>query len=179
MSKAALLLFVLASGCAEAQPPVPQVPRPTAAPDVPPTSRGPTVRASSTCPAPTAQQCFILEIVDIHTEAASEAKGFEELRVRAAALRADAVIGAEFEHGEAGKSHLAGMVVRYGDRLPPFVEIGVIEIASDPNSADKGLSALVARGRELGADRVIDVTFEHGEDGAPGHIRGRAVRYTP
>lgn len=177
MSKNALLFLVLATGCATVHPPIPQAEPPASVLDEGPTTPSrPTVRASAGCPAPRAQMCFVLEIVDIHTDARSQAKGFDELRARAAALDADAVIGAEFEHGEAGRSHLAGMIVRYGDPLPPYVEIGVIEIASDPNSADKGLAALLARGREMGADRVVDVTFEHGEDGAPGRVRGRAVK---
>ena len=178
MSKSAILYLVLTTAsCATASPPTSRVAQPVLAADEPVSSAGPTVRASQGCPAPRAQLCFVLEIVDIHTDATSEAKGFEELRARAAALESDAVIGAEFEHG-AGKSHLAGMIVRYGAPLPPSTEIGVIEIPSDPDSQDKGLSALVARGREMGADRVVDVTFEHGEDGAFGRIRGRAVRYS-
>jgi len=53
-------------------------------------------------------------VLDFHSAATSEDKGFEELRARAAALGGDAVIGAEFEHGEGNEpSHLSGMVVRY------------------------------------------------------------------
>jgi hypothetical protein len=56
----------------------------------------------------------VLGVFDFHTAATSEDKGFAELRRKAAALGADAVIGAEFEHGEGNEpSHLSGMAVRY------------------------------------------------------------------
>ena len=58
----------------------------------------------------------LLAVFDFHSQANSEDKGFDELRARAAAIGADAVIGAEFEHGEANEpSHLSGMAVRFVD----------------------------------------------------------------
>lgn len=55
----------------------------------------------------------IVGVLDFHSRAEDEDKGFDELRARAAALGADAVIDAEFEHGEAGElSHLSGLAVR-------------------------------------------------------------------
>jgi hypothetical protein len=58
----------------------------------------------------------VLTVFDFHTDATSEDKGFDELRARAAAIGADAVIGAEFEHGEGDEpSHLSGMAVRFLD----------------------------------------------------------------
>ncbi len=56
----------------------------------------------------------VVGVLDFHTTATSEDKGFEELRAKAAALGADAVIGAEFDHGEGAEpSHLSGTAVRY------------------------------------------------------------------
>lgn len=58
----------------------------------------------------------VVGVLDFHSDAQSEDKGFEELRQRAAALGADAVLGAEFEHGVDGEpSHLSGMAVRFLD----------------------------------------------------------------
>ena len=58
----------------------------------------------------------LIAVFDLHSRADSEDKGFDELRARAAAIGADAVIGAEFEHGEANEpSHLSGMAVRFLD----------------------------------------------------------------
>jgi len=53
-------------------------------------------------------------VVGVHTAADDPDKGFDVLRVVAAHMGADAVIGAEFEHGEGSEpSHLSGMAVRY------------------------------------------------------------------
>ena len=58
----------------------------------------------------------VLGVFDFHSAATSEDKGFDELRRRAAEIGADAVIGAEFEHGDdGGPSHLSGMAVRFLD----------------------------------------------------------------
>jgi hypothetical protein len=58
----------------------------------------------------------VVGVLDFHSQATSEDKGFEELRARAAAMGAEAVIGAEFEHGEGNEpSHLSGMAVRFLD----------------------------------------------------------------
>jgi hypothetical protein len=58
----------------------------------------------------------LLAVFDFHSAATSEDKGFDELRMHAAAIGADAVIGAEFEHGDdGGPSHLSGMAVRFLD----------------------------------------------------------------
>jgi uncharacterized protein YbjQ (UPF0145 family) len=134
------------------------------------------VTNQQTCPGD--HHCDILEIVDLHTDATSEDKGFDELRTRAAAMGADAVVGAEFEHGEGKEpSHLSGMIVRYGEPVPPHVVLGDVDIPSDPDSLDKGMSAMHQRKLEMGGDRVIDVTFEHGEEGHQGHLRGKVIRY--
>lgn len=58
----------------------------------------------------------LIAVIDFHSAAQSEDKGFNELRAHAVALGAEAVIGAEFEHGEGGgPSHLSGMAVRFLD----------------------------------------------------------------
>ena len=136
------------------------------------------VSAQQTCPA-SASGCDILEVVDLHTSATSEDKGFDELRQHAADLGGNAVLGAEFEHGDGAEpSHLSGMVVRYADPIPPHEVLGEINIPSDENSADKGMAAMSARQREMGGDRVIGVTFEHGDHGQLGHLHGQVIRYT-
>lgn len=58
----------------------------------------------------------VIGILDFHSNATDEEKGFEELRARASAMGADAVLSAEFEHGEGAEpSHLSGIVVRFLD----------------------------------------------------------------
>ncbi|MGE5183942.1 MAG: hypothetical protein ACM31C_17850 [Acidobacteriota bacterium] len=70
------------------------------------------------------------------------------------------------------------MIVRYGKPVPPHVEIGVIDIPSDEKNDNKGLAELSRRAHDMGGNQVIDVTFEHGDDGAPGHLRGKVIKYT-
>ncbi len=138
------------------------------------------VTTDQDCPpsCPKGNKCHILQVVDIHTRATSEDKGFDELRARAASLGADAVIGAEFEHGDGDEpSHLSGMIVRDCEPIAPYVELGTVDVPSDPIAIDKGLAKLMPRAREMGGDDVLGVTFEHGEDGAQGHLRGKVVKY--
>ena len=122
--------------------------------------------------------CEIMVVFDIHTHADSQDKGFEELRAKAEALGADAVIGAEFEHGDGNEpSHLSGMAVRYIEAPPDYEPIGQIDIPSDEDATDKGLDTMRARAAALGADEVVNVQFEHGEEGKLGHLTGLAVRF--
>ena len=135
------------------------------------------VLPQQTCPS--GHDCDILEVVDIHTQATSEDKGFEELRARAVAKGADAVVGAEFEHGDGDEpSHLSGVIVRFGRPVSPHVDIGMVDIPSDEKDENKGLAELSRRAHEMGGNQVIDVTFEHGDDGAQGHLRGKVIRFT-
>src|SRR5262245_9302716 len=113
------------------------------------------VTTSQECPPSCApgNTCHILEVVDLHTQATSEDKGFDELRVRAASLGADAVIGAEFEHGDGDEpSHLSGMIVRDCVPIPAYVELGTIDVPSEPLGTDKGLAKLMPRARAMGGD---------------------------
>ena len=60
------------------------------------------------------RRSVVVGVIDVHTSAENPDKGFDVLRVVAAQLGADAVIGAEFEHGEGNEpSHLSGMAIRY------------------------------------------------------------------
>jgi hypothetical protein len=88
--------------CADCAPPMPMTPR----------ARSVQVFVDKRVPRPTE----VLGVFDFHSASTSEDKGFDELRARAAAIGADAVIGAEFEHGEGSEpSHLSGMAVRFLD----------------------------------------------------------------
>src|SRR5207248_797459 len=78
---------------------------------------------------PNNRNCSVVEVLDIHTAADSQDKGFDELRRRAVAMGADAVVGAEFEHGDGNEpSHLSGMLVRYSEPVPPHVDVGMVDI---------------------------------------------------
>lgn len=99
-SPAAVYVSSEASASAEASAPAPP----------PAGERRVQVLVDKRAPVPTE----VLAVFDFHSDATSEDKGFDELRARAAALGADAVISAEFEHGEGGgPSHLSGLAVRF------------------------------------------------------------------
>ena len=124
------------------------------------------------------RDCEIIAVFDIHTHADSQDKGFDELRARAAELGADAVIGAEFEHGDGDEpSHLSGLAVRYTRPRPESYSIGQIDVPSNEDDTDKGLDKMRALAQQMGADQVVNVQFEHGEDGKLGHLTGTAVKY--
>jgi uncharacterized protein YbjQ (UPF0145 family) len=140
-------------------------------------SGGIPVTTQQTCPS--GRDCVILDVVDIHTAATSEDKGFAELRARAAAMGADGVVGAEFEHGDGDEpSHLSGVIVRFGKPVPPHIDLGMIDVPSDEKAEDKGLAELSRRAQQMGGNQVIDVTFEHGDDGQQGHLRGKVIKFT-
>lgn len=125
------------------------------------------------------QRMEVLGVLDFHTQADSQDKGFDDLRVHAAALGADAVVDAEFEHGEGSEpSHLSGMAVRFVTYdLPTYDVVGEIDIETPEDAEDKGFEKMRAKATQLGADRIVDVTFDHGAEGGSSHLRGKAVRY--
>jgi hypothetical protein len=57
----------------------------------------------------------VLGLVDVHAAVGGEAAAMAEIRTRAAAMGADAVLGAEFHHGEGSgePTHLSGIAVRF------------------------------------------------------------------
>ena len=57
----------------------------------------------------------VVGIVDAHEESGREEVALDELRRKAAAIGADAVVGVEFHHAEANGEpiHLSGLAVRY------------------------------------------------------------------
>jgi uncharacterized protein YbjQ (UPF0145 family) len=121
----------------------------------------------------------IVGVLDFHTSETSEDKGFDQLRLKAGALGADAILSAEFEHGDEGeKSHLSGVAIRWKTEDPrPYVIIGSIDIPTPEDADDKGFETMRAEAREMGADEVVNVHFEHGKEGGVSHLTGIAVRY--
>lgn len=62
----------------------------------------------------------VVGVVDAHEPSGRQDAALAQLRERAAALGADAVVGVEFHHGEAHGEpiHLSGLAVRYLDQTP-------------------------------------------------------------
>jgi uncharacterized protein YbjQ (UPF0145 family) len=123
----------------------------------------------------------VVGVLDFHTKADSEEKGFDELRRKAAELGADAVIGAEFEHGDKGEpSHLSGMAVKYApDDTRPYDVLGELDIETPEDADDKGFDKLKAKAWAMGADEIRGISFDHGKEGGTSHLRGKAVRHRP
>ena len=121
----------------------------------------------------------VVQVLDFHTAETNPDKGFDELREHAADVGATAVVEAQFEHGEEGeKSHLSGMAVKprvRDDR--PYVVIKEIDIATPEDDDDKGFDRMRAEANAVGADKVVNVNFVHGEEGGMSHLTGKAVKY--
>ena len=154
----------------------------TAAPVAPPIHHALSAQAAAVQVYPGEDAGFdaeVVQVLDFHTEETSEDKGFDELREHAAELGATAVIEAQFEHGAEGeKSHLSGMAVKprvRDDR--PYVVIKDIDIATPEDDDDKGFDKMRAEANAVGADKVVNVKFVHGEEGGMSHLTGQAVKY--
>jgi uncharacterized protein YbjQ (UPF0145 family) len=124
----------------------------------------------------------VLGLVDIHQPVKTEDEALAVLKRKAAKLRADAVIGVEFHHGEPGEepTHLSGMAVRCNDLLKgrSYDVLERIEIKGKMGKEDDAERELVNRANALHADLIIGIGFEHGEGGSqPTRVWGTAIRF--
>lgn len=103
---------IVANDVSEGPPGMMSGDQPAYAPEMRPAIRSIMVVTDRRIPRPSE----VVGVLDFHSSATSQDKGFDELRIRAAAIGADAVISAEFEHGGGDEpSHLAGIAVRFLD----------------------------------------------------------------
>ncbi len=127
----------------------------------------------------------VLGPIDVHKKMESTPEALDKLKLRAAALGAEAITNVEFEHGEGGKepTHLSGLAVRCRDLLRgrTYDVIGNITAHSPMGKEEAVFEDLKRRGRELRADLIIDVKFIHGEGGEGEGLTmtGTAVRVKP
>ena len=124
----------------------------------------------------------ILGLVDIHQPVKTQEQALEVLKRKAAKLRADAVIGVEFHHGEPGEepTHLSGMAVRCNDLLKgrAYDVLEKIEIKGKMGKEDDAEAELLSRAGAMHADLVIGIGFEHGEGGSePTRVWGTAIKF--
>ena len=122
--------------------------------------------------------------VDVHnTMKTSTERALDELRLRAAALGAEAVVNTEFEHGEGGDAvtHLSGMAVRCRDLLKgrAYDVIGEVKVQGPMGKEEAAFQRLRAKAIEMHASLVLNVKFEHGErsDGELPTLTGTAIRF--
>lgn len=125
----------------------------------------------------------VLGLVDVHEDVETTEEALLELKRRAAELGAEVVVGVDFGHGDGSeKTHLSGMAVRCRDlvRGRAYDVLGTIEVAGEMGREEDAFARLKERAREMKADLVIDVAFDHGEAGhGPTKLRGRAIRFRP
>jgi uncharacterized protein YbjQ (UPF0145 family) len=111
----------------------------------------------------------VLGPIDVHKKMESTAQAMEGLKLRAAALNADAVSHVEFEHGEGGTAptHLAGLAVRCRDILRgrAYDVMGNITVHKPMGKEDDAFADLKRQATAMHANVVIDVKFIHGEGG--------------
>jgi uncharacterized protein YbjQ (UPF0145 family) len=119
--------------------------------------------------------------VDVHKKMETTQKALDTLKLRAAALGAEAVINTEFEHGEGGDAptHLSGMAVRCHDLLHgrQYEVIGPVKLEGAMGKEEDAFSQFKAKARAMKADLILDVKFEHGEgDAETTTITGTAIK---
>lgn len=122
----------------------------------------------------------VLGTVDVHTSGEAEETALAQLRMRGAALGADAVVGVEFHHGATGPTHLSGMAVRYRDLLDgrTFDVIGHLDVRTPMGHDHHALEALRSQARALHADLIVNIRYVHGDDEhGPTELLGDAIRY--
>jgi uncharacterized protein YbjQ (UPF0145 family) len=120
--------------------------------------------------------------LDVHSSMHDTDKALGELRLRAAAIGAEAVTGVDFHHGEGGHehTHLSGMAVRCHDLMQgrKYDLVARLDVDGKMGKEGAAFGELLTRAGRLRADMVIDIHFVHGEGGEqPTHVSGTAVRF--
>lgn len=120
--------------------------------------------------------------VDVHKKMETTQKALDALKLRAAALGAEAVVHTEFEHGEGGDAptHLSGMAVRCHDLIHGrrYDVVGEVRLEGAMGKEEDAFRRFREKANALRADLVIDVKFEHGEgDAETTRITGKAIRF--
>jgi uncharacterized protein YbjQ (UPF0145 family) len=124
----------------------------------------------------------VLGLVDIHQPVKTEDEALNVLKRKAAKLRADAVIGVEFHHGEPGEepTHLSGMAVRCNDLIKgrAYDVLQKIEVQGKMGKEDDAERELMDRATAMHADLIVNIGFEHGEGGSqPTRVWGTAIKF--
>ena len=120
----------------------------------------------------------IIGIVDVHANGRSEDRALAELRIRAVQLGAEALTNVEFRHGDHGdKLHLSATAVRCHDILHGrrYEVLARLDVLAPMGQEEDAFAELRARGRAAGANVILDVHFEHGDE-THMRITGKAVR---
>lgn len=174
----ATIALALTCGCGLFRTATAPAPAPTTAAvarpiDVP--STGVVVTAESSLGRPVE----LVAVIDTHVAAATEGEAIALLESWAVRIGGSAVLDARFEASTAEEpAHVSGVVVRERGVDPrTYEEIARIDVQTDALAPNKGLDALRDRAHQLGADKVIDIRFDHDGPDGHSHLHGLAVRY--
>lgn len=147
--------------------------------------------------------CEVIGIVGVDARPGDGEAALEELRTRAAAMGADAVVhvrahvedaaGASSVSGDpeweavldeaAGTYestlHVSGEAVRYRDVVDGrhYQVVGHVNVMDRPGHEHEALERLAARARMMHADLVIDIEVTHTGGDAPFEVHGTAIRF--
>lgn len=125
----------------------------------------------------------VVGLVDVHESMETTEAALMELKMRAAELGGEAVVGTDFEHGEGhGPTHLSGMAVRCRDLVHgrAYDVLGTVEVDGAMDHEDDAFERIKERARTMHADLLLDVRFDHGEgEHGPTKLRGTAIRFRP
>jgi uncharacterized protein YbjQ (UPF0145 family) len=124
----------------------------------------------------------VIGLVDVHEPVKTVDEALHELRLDAARIDAQAVVGVEFHHGEPGEepTHLSGEAVRCNDivRGRAYDVLGAVRITHKMGDEAGLLREMKQKAKSMGADAILEVSFEHGEGGdEPLKMSGTAVRF--
>jgi uncharacterized protein YbjQ (UPF0145 family) len=127
------------------------------------------------------QPAEVLGLIDVHEETGHHSEALERLRIKAATLGADAVLGVEFHHGDEGEpAHLSGTVVRFRDLLRgrQYDVVAQLDVTGKMGDEGETLRELKRQARAASADLIVGILYHHGEGGeeAP-RITGTAIRF--
>ncbi len=126
----------------------------------------------------------VIGIVDVHEPVKTVDQALHELRLDAARIEAQAVVGVEFHHGEPGEepTHLSGQAVRCNDLVKgrSYDVIGDVEVTEKMGEEEALYKSMKQKAKSLGADLILDVKFEHGEGGEEKlKMSGTAIKFKP
>jgi uncharacterized protein YbjQ (UPF0145 family) len=147
--------------------------------------------------------CEVIGIVGVDARPGDGDAALDELRARAAAMGADAVVhvrahvedaaGASSVSGDpeweavldeaAGtyeaSVHVSGEAVRYRDVVDGrhYQVVGHVDVMDRPGHEHEALERLAARARMMHADLVIDIQVMHTGGDAPFEVHGTAIRF--
>src|SRR5262249_37184284 len=109
----------------------------------------------------------VLGLVDVHEPVKTVDQALRELRLDAARINAQGVVGVEFHHGEPGEepTHLSGEAVRCNDLVKgrSYDVLGPVEVSEKMGSEEALFAAMKSKAKSMGASLVLDVKFDHGE----------------